>query len=84
MGAGRAKSRIPGRDLGSCSRLGVERLPGEARGRAASGWGVRGPGGAELGGGWQSSEVPVCQRAQFDVWRAEALGSAPRRGSGFG
>lgn len=74
---GRAKSRIPGRDLGSCSRLSLERLPEEARGRAASGWGLSAPGGAELGGGWQPSEVPVCQRAQFDFWRGEALGSGP-------
>lgn len=67
LGVGRAKLRVLGQDLGSCKGLGLETLPEEARSRASAGWGLSGPGGAELGGGWQPSEAPDCQRAEFDV-----------------
>lgn len=77
LGVGRAKHRILGLDLGSSIRLSLERLPEEARSWASTGWGLSGPGGAELGGGWQPSEAPDCQRAEFDVWGGEALGSSP-------
>lgn len=51
LGVGRAKSRIPGRDLGSACGVGLERFPGEAPSWAAAGWGLSRPEGLSWVGG---------------------------------
>lgn len=84
LGVGRAKPRIPGRDPGSACGLGLERLPEEARSRAATGWAFRRLEGPLWVGGWHPLEAPNCQRAETDVWCGEALGSSPLPRMAFG